>query len=105
MPDQKSLKQQAEEAAELAKQVGGETFEAFKNSGAGKEVFGEDGKFGDDDKERLKADAGTAAQKVKDTVLGDDGKFGDDDKERLKSQAEEIGSQAKDAFDQLVHKE
>ena len=54
MPDQKSLKQQAEEAAELAKQVGGETFEAFKNSGAGKEVFGEDGKFGEDDKARLR---------------------------------------------------
>lgn len=105
MADTKSFKEQAEEAAALAKKVGGETFEAFKNSGAGKEVFGEDGKFGDDDKERLKTDASQAATKVKENVLGEDGKFGDDDKERLKNEAEQFGSQAKGAINNLFHKE
>lgn len=105
MSEKKSLKEQAEDAAALLKEVGSDTYDSFKKSGAGKEVLGEDGKFGSDDVNRLKNDAGAAAQKVKTKVVGEDGKFGDDDKERLKEQADELGSQAKNAFNHLFHKE
>ncbi|MCH4205817.1 MAG: hypothetical protein LKF53_05450 [Solobacterium sp.] len=102
MPDQKSLQEQAEEALNTVKKVGGETYDAFKNSSAGKEVFGEDGKLDQDDAERLKNDAGAAMGKAKTAVLGDDGKFGDDDKQRLKQQAEELGSKAKNALNSFL---
>ena len=54
MADSKSLKEQAQEAGELFKKVTSEAGEAFKNSNAGKEVLGDDGKFGKEDVEHLK---------------------------------------------------
>jgi ElaB/YqjD/DUF883 family membrane-anchored ribosome-binding protein len=103
MPDQKSLQEQAEEALNTVKKVGGETYDAFKNSNAGKEVFGEDGKLGQDDAERLKNDAGAAMDKAKTSIFGEDGKFGDDDKQRLKQQAEDLGTKAKDALNSFLN--
>jgi hypothetical protein len=104
MADTKSWKQQAEEAGELFKKVGSETVEAFKNSGAGKEVLGDDGKFSKDDMEHLKENAGADFEKAKKAIVGEDGKFGDDDKERLKKEAEALGSMAQKDVSDLINK-
>ncbi len=103
MPDKKSLQEQAKEALSAVKKVSGETYDAFKSSSAGKEVFGEDGKLGQDDAERLKNDAGAAMGKAKTSLLGEDGKFGDDDKQRLKQQAEDLGNQVKNSLNSFLN--
>ena len=104
MADTKSLKQQAEEAGEFLKKVGSETAEAFKNSGAGKEVLGDDGKFGTDDMEHLKQDAGENFAKAKKAIVGEDGSFGEDDKERLKKEAETLAGKAGNGLNNLFKK-
>jgi hypothetical protein len=104
MADQKSFSDQVKEAGELLKKVGGETGEAFKNSSVGKEVLGEDGKFGKEDVEHLKQNAGTDFAKIKKEVVGEDGKFGEDDKERLKKDAEALGSMAQQDVSSLFNK-
>jgi len=104
MADTKSFKQQAEEAGEFLKKVGGETVEAFKNSDAGKEVLGDDGKFGTDDMEHLKQDAGENFAKVKKAIVGEDGSFGEDDKERLKKEAEALAGMAGNDLNNLFKK-
>jgi hypothetical protein len=104
MADQKSFEDQVKEAGDLFKKVGTEAGEAFKNSEAGKEVLGDDGKFGKDDMEHLKENAGEDFAKLKKTVVGDDGKFGDDDKDRLKKEAEALAGMAGNDINGLLNK-
>mgnify|MGYP003605062325 CR=1 FL=1 len=104
MADSKSLKEQAQEAGELFKKVTSEAGEAFKNSNAGKEVLGDDGKFGKEDVEHLKEDAAAGFQKAKTAIVGEDGKFGEDDKARLKKEADALGSMAQKDVSDLVNK-
>lgn len=98
MVDTKSLQQQAKEALDKVTEVTNDTYNAFKESDVGKKVLGEDGKFGEDDFNRLKDQATVVANKVKDTVVGEDGKFDQDDKDRLSAQANNLLDKAKNLF-------
>lgn len=92
MSEKKSFQQQADDALKAVKEVSSQTIDAFKNSGAGKEILGEDGKFDKDDADHLKQVAGETVNKVKGAVLGEDGKFGVDDKQRLEEPAKNFAN-------------
>ncbi len=90
------LKVMAQDAVEKVKTVGTNIAETVKESNAGKEVLGEDGKLGKDDLERLGNDFKNSS--VGKTLLGEDGKLDKDDLTRLGGQ---VSGAAKNAADTL----
>ncbi len=76
--------------------------EGFRESKVGKKIFGEDGKLGRDDFDRM--GEGFKESKVGKALLGEDGKFSGEDLKRIGGEIRETGEKAVNVVKKVVGK-